>query len=107
MRVCLSRKLPIRIVRSAADQIAKASAWWNANRPKAPGAFREEIERALELVSIQPQIGAKAGNAKLADVRRIHLSRIRYHPYYRVRKSPVGIEILALWHTSRGSGPEV
>jgi plasmid stabilization system protein ParE len=99
------RKLPIRVVRSAADQIAEASSWWNVNRPKAPGAFREETERALELISTQPQIGAKAANAKLAGVRRIHLSRIHYYLYYRVREAPKVIEILALWHTSRGSGP--
>jgi len=101
----LSRKLPIRVVRSAADQIAEATAWWDVNRPKAPGVFREEIERALELVCAQPRIGAKAGNVKLAGVRRIHLSRIHYHLYYRGRESPEVVEILALWHTSRGSGP--
>ena len=103
----MSRKLPVRVVRSAADQIIKASAWWDVNRPKAPGAFHEEIERALELVSTQPQIGAKVGNVKLASVRRIHLSRIHYHLYYRVRQPPEVVEILALWHTSRGSGPEL
>lgn len=101
----MGRKLPIRIVRSAADQITQASAWWQANRPKAPGAFREEIERALELISTQPLIGAKADSAKLAGVRRIHLSRIHYHLYYRVRELPEVVEVLALWHTSRGSGP--
>jgi len=82
-----------------------ASAWWVANRPKAPKAFREEIERALEIVSLQPQVGTKAGSIRLTGVRRIHLSRIRYHLYYRVKDSPKVIEVLALWHTSRGSGP--
>jgi plasmid stabilization system protein ParE len=101
----LSGKLPIRIVRSAADQITAASSWWDANRPKASGVFREEIERALELVSAQPQIGVRAANVRLAGVRRIHLSRIHYHLYYRVKESPDMVEILALWHTSRGSGP--
>ena len=101
----MSRKLPIRVVRSAADQIAEASAWWNANRPKAPGAFREEMERALELISAQPQIGARATNAKLVGVRRIHLGRIHYYLYYRAREAPKAVEILALWHISRGSGP--
>jgi len=103
----LSEKLPIRVARSAADQMATASAWWDANRPKAPGAFREEIQRALELVSTQPQIGTKAGNVRLAGVRRIHLSRIHYHLYYRVRESPRIVEVLALWHSSRGSGPKL
>jgi plasmid stabilization system protein ParE len=101
----LSRKFPIRVVRSAADQIVEASVWWNTNRPKAPGAFREEIERALELISAQPHIGARATNAKLAGVRRIHLSRIHYYLYYRVRETPKAVDVLALWHTSRGSGP--
>jgi len=101
----LGGKLPIRVVPSAADQIATASTWWDANPPKAPGAFREEIKSVLELVSLQPQVGTKAGNVKLAGVRRIHLSRIRYHLYYRVSESPKVVEVLALWHTSRGSGP--
>ena len=103
----MSRKLPIRVVQSAADQIREASVWWDANRPKAPDAFREEIERAFELICAQPQIGAKAGNAKLAGVRRIHLSRVRYHLYYRVRESPEIVEVLAVWHTSRGAGPDL
>jgi plasmid stabilization system protein ParE len=103
----LSQKLPIRIVLSAANQITEASAWWDANRPKAPDVFREEIERALELISIQPLIGAKAGNITLAGVLRIHLSRIHYHLYYRIRESPKAVEVLALLHTSRGSGPKV
>ena len=101
----MSRKLPIRVVRSAADQIAEAFAWWDINRPKAPRAFREEIERAMELLSAHPQIGARATNAKLTGVRRIHLSRIHYYLYFRVRESPRVVEVLALWHTSRGSGP--
>ncbi len=32
----MSRKLPLRVVRTAAAQMAEASAWWEANRPKAP-----------------------------------------------------------------------
>ena len=103
----MNRKLPIRVVRSAANQITEAAAWWDANRPKAPGVFRQEIERVLELVSVQPRIGTRASNIKLAGVRRIHLSRIRYYLYYRVKESPKIVEILALWHTSRGSGPEL
>jgi plasmid stabilization system protein ParE len=85
----------------------EATAWWDVNRPKAPGLFREEIARALELIAAQPQIGAKAGNAKLAGVRRVHLSRVHYFLYYRVRESPQVVEVLALWHTSRGSGPRL
>ena len=101
----MSRRLPIKVARTAADQIAEASAWWKVNRTKAPNAFRDEIERVLELISTQPQIGARASNTKLVGVRRIHLSRIHYHMYYQLRESPAAVVVLALWHTSRGSEP--
>jgi plasmid stabilization system protein ParE len=38
-------------------------------------------------------------------VRRLHLDRIRYWVYYRVRRNR--LEVLSVWHSSRGSGPAV
>ena len=101
----MSGPLPVRIVGTAARAIIEAAEWWASNRPKAPVAFAEELERALQLIASQPAIGAQAQNAKLAGVRRIHLTRVRYYLYYRISRSPPGIEVLALWHTSRGSDP--
>jgi plasmid stabilization system protein ParE len=89
----------VKVTPSAAGQIEKAAEWWLANRDKAPNAFREEIERGFALISQQPEVGAKATNIKLKNVRRIHLSRIRYFLYYRVM--PDQVEVLALWHFSR------
>ena len=103
----MSRQLPVRIVSSAGRAIIEAADWWKSNRPKAPGAFVEELERALQLISSQPAIGARAQNVKLAGVRRIRLARVRYHLYYRVAASPPRIEVLALWHTSRGESPPI
>lgn len=62
---------------------------------------------ALTLIRLNPQIGARATNVKLAGVRRVHLSRIHYHLYYRMRSDPACIEVLALWHVRRGTGPEL
>ncbi|MBA3792206.1 MAG: type II toxin-antitoxin system RelE/ParE family toxin [Rubrobacter sp.] len=98
--------LPLQVTRRAVREISEASAWWDANRPEAPEAFREEIESAFELLRTYPSVGARASNTRLAGVRRIHLSRIRYHLYYRVILSEA-VEILALWHTARGPGPGV
>jgi plasmid stabilization system protein ParE len=103
----VKRRLPVRIVASAAEAIADAAKWWVENRPKAPAAFAEELTRALDLVASEPAIGAKARNAKLPGLRPIHLARIRYYLYYRVRSSPATLEVLALWHSSRGSGPQL
>ncbi len=101
----MSNPLPVRIVGSAARAIAEASDWWIANRPNAPDAFSEELERALALIASQPLIGARAMNINLAGVRRIHLARIHYHLYYRVASSPPSVDVLAFWHTSRSSPP--
>jgi plasmid stabilization system protein ParE len=98
----MSGTLPVRIVGSAARAIAEAGKWWAANRPKAPDAFAVDLERALQLIASQPAIGARARNAKLVDVRRVHLARVRYYLYYRLTSEPA-IEVLALWHTSRST----
>lgn len=103
----MSGPLPVRVVNSAACAITEAAEWWIANRDKSPSAFAEELERAFQLVASHPLIGARALNAKLADVRRIHLARVHYYLYYRVVTEPPAIEILALWQTSRGSDPSI
>ena len=97
--------LPIKVTLRADRQIQRAATWWLANRPKAPEAFKEELQRGFGLISQQPGVGARATNVKLKGILRIHLSRIRYFLYYRVRASR--IEVLALWHSSRLKGPSL
>ena len=97
--------LPIKVTPVADGHIQKAVKWWLANRKKAPHAFREELQRGFSLISQQPEVGASATNVKLKGVRRIHLSRIRYFLYYRVKEGRV--EVLALWHSSRRKGPRL
>ena len=97
--------LPIKVTLRADRQIQKAATWWLANRPKAPEAFKEELQRGFNLISQQPSVGARATNVKLKGILRIHLSRIRYFLYYRVRGSR--IEVLSLWHSSRLKGPSL
>jgi plasmid stabilization system protein ParE len=101
----LTAPLRIDISLRAVAQIEEAAAWWIANRPAAPGAIGQEIERGFSLLSIQPSLGARALNVRLRGIRRLHLSRVHYHLYYRVRGQVV--EVLAFWHTSRGRPPRV
>ena len=93
--------------RQRARAITEAAEWWAASRDKAPNAFAEELKRAFQLIAAHPRIGARPLNAGLRDVRRVHLARVHYHLYYRVAVDPPSIEILALWHTSRGTAPSV
>ena len=95
--------LPIKVTHVADGHIQRASSWWLANRDKAPHAFKEELERGFALISQRPDVGAVATNVKLKDVRRIHLTRVRYYLYYRVKEDRV--EVLALWHSSRRRSP--
>ena len=69
--------------------------------------MRSGASPAFVLIAEHPSVGARALNASLTGVRRIYLSRIRCHLYYRVRPAPEVVEVLALWHASRGSDPGV
>jgi plasmid stabilization system protein ParE len=99
------RPLEIEISDLAKAQIRTAEDWWRLNRPKAPNAIREELERAASIISLQPEAGTDALNISLSGVRRLHLARVRYYVYYWLLTDPERIEILAFWHESRGSGP--
>jgi hypothetical protein len=55
----VSRPLDIAVTELAAIQIRAVDDWWRLNRPKAPNAIHEELERAARLISLQPQIGAR------------------------------------------------
>jgi plasmid stabilization system protein ParE len=70
-----------------------------------PELLREELAKELDLITIQPNIGPRVASSGLPEIRRFHLSRIHYHLYYRVREDVV--EILAFWHTSRGTLPDL
>jgi plasmid stabilization system protein ParE len=98
--------LRVRVVSRAAKAIVDGAAWWSTNRPLAPDAYVSDIENALELIASHPGVGAKARSKNYGDVRRLHLARIRFHLYYRVTSEPA-IEVLALWHTSRGTPPPI
>ena len=103
----MSRPLRIQINELAKAQVRAAEEWWRFNRPKAPNAIREEFERAASLIAFQPEVGTRARNVTLPGVRRLRLDRVRYYLYYRVIADPEQVGILAFWHASRGSSPEL
>ena len=93
------------VTRIAEAQIREASDWWLENREAAPALFHQELRNAFELVVSQPTSGSSATNVELAGVRRVLMKRCRYHLYYRTGDDVV--EVLGLWHMSRGSSPEL
>lgn len=103
----MTEPLHVEFTDPAADQVREAETWWRLNRRAAPNAIREEIEHLLPIMALQPRIGARAKGVKLKGVRRIHIKRINYHLYYHVTGDPEFLEVVALWHSSRGSGPPI
>jgi len=95
----------IRVSPRAEAQIRTAARWWSENRLKAPGAFRQEIERGFELARDFPSAGERVAHPRYKEVRRILLGRIHYHLYYSVSHEIKAVRFLALWHTSSGSSP--
>ena len=57
----------------------------------------------MSLLSNQSGVGVKIGNTRLQGVRRLHLGRVRYFVYYRVKDNE--LVVLSVWHSSRRSAP--
>ena len=87
----------------ATREIEAVDEWWRANRPSAPDLFVTELERMLAAVALMPLLGAPASSERVRGVRRVLLRATRYHVYYRARDAT--LEVLAVWHAARGTGP--
>ena len=103
----MSKRRSLRVGANAARQISEIDEWWRVNRTASSRLFVEELSQAYELVRYQPDIGRPVIGAKSNRVRRIRLRRSRYHVYYQESDDGEAIEVLAVWHTNRGSGPDL
>jgi plasmid stabilization system protein ParE len=102
----LNKALNVSFTPRAKRQAARANVWWRQNRTAVPTAFSDELERVLELIATQPSIGARALNIRLPYVRRVLMHRVDHYLYYRVVEQPERmLQVLAVWHTSRGAAP--
>ena len=97
--------LLLRVTSRAASEIERAEKWWSENRPSAPIALRQDIKAGFALLLQQPGVGVKVGNTQLLGVRRLHLGRVRYFVYYRVKGEELAV--LSVWHSSRRTGPSL
>jgi plasmid stabilization system protein ParE len=97
--------LRLRISARAAAEIERADAWWRENRLSVLGALREDLKAAFQLLLRQPGVGVKVTSARMAGTRRLHLGRIRYFVYYRIKNEELAV--LSVWHSSRAGGPHV
>ena len=97
--------LLLRVTNRAAAEVERAESWWVENRTSAPLAVREDLKAAFALLLRQPGVGVKVANTRLASIRRLHLGRIRYFIYYRMKGDE--LVVLSVWHSSRRAGPSL
>ena len=99
----MSTTLDVVFQHRATRDIEEINAWWRANREAAPDLFLFELRATLSIAALSPTLGAPARDMRLLGIRRLILQRTRYHVYYRVAGQV--LEVLAVWHAVRGSGP--
>jgi plasmid stabilization system protein ParE len=97
-------RLRVKVDPRAAEEIRSITRWWRENRPANPELLKRELAEARALLSEKPDVGAHVRGAR-SDVQRLLLLRTQYHIYYRVDRAAREVIIVAVWHTSRGSGP--
>lgn len=89
------------VMPTARRQFIAACDWWRANRPVAPTLLEHELDHAL--LAERPNLGAPW--PRRPGVRRLVLGRVGYLILYQLRSRAQRVEILALWHGSRGEPP--
>ncbi len=93
----------------AREHAASIDAWWRENRAAASDMFLQSIDVAFEQLAANPLAGPRylglAEDVEGVEVRRLLLRRCRYHVYYCFDADLDRVEVLAIWHTSRGHGP--
>ena len=94
----------VRFTATAQQHVRLFQQWWQENSLR-PEILHQDLGEAIKLLSAFPGMGSPYPQATLPDVRRLYLERLRSHLYYTYDEREVVIR--ALWHTSRGSGPDL
>ncbi len=92
----LKRK-PIRYTLRLAEQLDKAITYLREIAPQQAEIMGKQFFKAMRLLEAMPGIGTKYKNG----MRNIRLGKFRYNIFYREKENE--IEILGIWHTSRGT----
>lgn len=81
--------------RVAESEFRHAAGWYEAQRPGLGIAFVNEVQLALNLISVHPQQNPIVDG----DIRAAMVNRFPYCIYYRIK--PDRVTVIAVFHTSR------
>ncbi|MCL2283303.1 MAG: type II toxin-antitoxin system RelE/ParE family toxin [Fibromonadales bacterium] len=79
------------------EQLNKAMTFIAADSPRQAEIMAEQFSAVRKIMEIMPEIGSKYKNG----IRKFLLGKFPYYIYYKEKETE--IEILGIWHTSRGT----
>ncbi len=91
--------LRLLISERAKEEIGRANAWWQRERPSARIGLTDELRQAFDIVVQHPLAGLRIDDPEFRTVRRLSLNRTHYHLFYEIRDDAV--VILGIRHQSR------
>lgn len=87
----------------ARSQVERIDAWWRENRWAAPELLADELEEAVRVLGSMPGVGVPY--APKPGVRRVLLTRTRYHLY--IVQEASRVVVVTVWSAYRGRGPRL
>jgi len=91
-------KKPYVLTEECEEMLDEALMYISEDSPVQARIMRQQFTETCEMIQRMPRIGA----AYEKGMRRMKLGKFRYYIYYRETKAV--IEILGIWHTSKGTG---
>ena len=95
----------IKVMPPARRQLRELAVWWRENRPAAPGRVHASFGRALQFLAEFPRLGRVY--PELPGVRTYPLKGTPYHLFYEINEEAGVIEVVAVWSSMRGEGPDL
>ncbi len=92
-------------VASAVRDVDEIAAWWETNRPDAPGLVSREVREGAERLARDASTLPVFRRVGTLVIRRLHLPQTRRHLYLSVRADCV--VVLAVWGSVRGLLPRL
>jgi plasmid stabilization system protein ParE len=96
--------MKLRYLKRAQRQLREVSDWQEKNGTL--DDFEEELRRKVKLLKSTPYVGVTVPKTRLPGVRVVYLST-KHIIYYQVKEAAGVVEVLRIWHTSRGHRPKL
>jgi plasmid stabilization system protein ParE len=96
--------MKLRFLKRAERQLQLQQDWW-AEHAGAAELLMEEVRRVVALLKEMPHAGALVKNSR-PGTRRVFL-RTKHVFYYRVNEKAGVVEVMRVWHMSRGKTPKL